>query len=196
MIAWNSAHHTCILLYGPCFLFQGHCVLEMPSGTGKTISLLSLLFAYHKVWSGVIAHVNVESCLIYEWRDRLVLLFKLWFPLATLKKLFFKVFECIPQKVNCLIYLMVCWMHCLSRIIQLDCIKNPADTLFDTTGTASHCWSGDILFKNCSRAHQSGGGVEETSQILWTGVWRHCKHTGHGSQLQKESMCASNGNKW
>jgi len=28
------------------FLFQGHCLLEMPSGTGKTISLLSLLVAY------------------------------------------------------------------------------------------------------------------------------------------------------
>ena len=44
--------------------------------------------------------------------------------------------------------------------------KKPAVILFATTGTASHCWSGDILFKNCSRAHQSGGGVEETSQIL------------------------------
>lgn len=27
-------------------LFQGHCLLEMPSGTGKTISLLSLIVAY------------------------------------------------------------------------------------------------------------------------------------------------------
>lgn len=26
---------------------KGHCVLEMPSGTGKTISLLSLIIAYH-----------------------------------------------------------------------------------------------------------------------------------------------------
>lgn len=26
--------------------FQGHCLLEMPSGTGKTITLLSLIVAY------------------------------------------------------------------------------------------------------------------------------------------------------
>lgn len=26
--------------------FKGHCLLEMPSGTGKTISLLSLVLAY------------------------------------------------------------------------------------------------------------------------------------------------------
>lgn len=31
-----------------CFA-QGHGVLEMPSGTGKTISLLSLIVAYQKV---------------------------------------------------------------------------------------------------------------------------------------------------
>ncbi|XP_062502096.1 general transcription and DNA repair factor IIH helicase subunit XPD-like isoform X2 [Corticium candelabrum] len=38
---------------------KGHCVLEMPSGTGKTVSLLSLIVAYHKV--------NPSSCskLIY-----------------------------------------------------------------------------------------------------------------------------------
>lgn len=35
---------------------QGHGVLEMPSGTGKTISLLSLIVAYQKVSFGV--HVN------------------------------------------------------------------------------------------------------------------------------------------
>lgn len=29
--------------------FQGHCLLEMPSGTGKTVSLLSLIVAYMKV---------------------------------------------------------------------------------------------------------------------------------------------------
>jgi DNA excision repair protein ERCC-2 len=28
------------------FVLQGHCVLEMPSGTGKTVSLLSLIVAY------------------------------------------------------------------------------------------------------------------------------------------------------
>ncbi len=26
--------------------FKGHCMLEMPSGTGKTVSLLSLIIAY------------------------------------------------------------------------------------------------------------------------------------------------------
>lgn len=31
------------------FTTQGHGVLEMPSGTGKTISLLSLIVAYQKV---------------------------------------------------------------------------------------------------------------------------------------------------
>lgn len=28
---------------------NGHCVLEMPSGTGKTVSLLSLIVSYQKV---------------------------------------------------------------------------------------------------------------------------------------------------
>lgn len=28
---------------------KGHCVLEMPSGTGKTVSLLSLIVSYQKV---------------------------------------------------------------------------------------------------------------------------------------------------
>jgi Rad3-related DNA helicase len=28
---------------------QGHCVLEMPSGTGKTVSLLSLIVSYQQV---------------------------------------------------------------------------------------------------------------------------------------------------
>jgi hypothetical protein len=28
---------------------HGHCVLEMPSGTGKTVSLLSLIVAYQHV---------------------------------------------------------------------------------------------------------------------------------------------------
>lgn len=32
-------------LFLPRF-FQGHCLLEMPSGTGKTTSLLSLILAY------------------------------------------------------------------------------------------------------------------------------------------------------
>jgi DNA excision repair protein ERCC-2 len=30
-------------------LSQGHCVLEMPSGTGKTVSLLSLIVSYMQV---------------------------------------------------------------------------------------------------------------------------------------------------
>lgn len=38
------------------FTAQGHGVLEMPSGTGKTISLLSLIVAYQKVSFDV--HVN------------------------------------------------------------------------------------------------------------------------------------------
>ena len=28
---------------------QGHCILEMPCGTGKTVSLLALIIAYHIV---------------------------------------------------------------------------------------------------------------------------------------------------
>ena len=28
----------------------GHCVLEMPSGTGKTVSLLSLIVAYQQYY--------------------------------------------------------------------------------------------------------------------------------------------------
>jgi DNA excision repair protein ERCC-2 len=28
---------------------KGHCVLEMPSGTGKTVSLLSLIVSYQQV---------------------------------------------------------------------------------------------------------------------------------------------------
>ena len=30
------------------YLMQGHCLLEMPSGTGKTTTLLSLIVAYMK----------------------------------------------------------------------------------------------------------------------------------------------------
>lgn len=33
------------------YLQQGHCVLEMPSGTGKTVSLLSLIVSYQQVHS-------------------------------------------------------------------------------------------------------------------------------------------------
>lgn len=29
---------------------KGHCVLEMPSGTGKTVSLLSLIVAYQQFY--------------------------------------------------------------------------------------------------------------------------------------------------
>jgi Rad3-related DNA helicase len=31
-------------------LFKGHCLLEMPSGTGKTICLLSLIVAYQQFY--------------------------------------------------------------------------------------------------------------------------------------------------
>ena len=37
----------------------GHCLLEMPSGTGKTISLLALIVAYMK------SHPNAVTKLIY-----------------------------------------------------------------------------------------------------------------------------------
>lgn len=37
---------VCTVDYKMCPLFQGHCLLEMPSGTGKTVSLLSLIVAY------------------------------------------------------------------------------------------------------------------------------------------------------
>lgn len=56
-----------------CFTAQGHGVLEMPSGTGKTISLLSLIVAYQKVSFGV--HVNdYLSCaeVIVLWSRQLI----------------------------------------------------------------------------------------------------------------------------
>ena len=31
---------------------KGHCLLEMPSGTGKTIALLSLIVAYQQFYPG------------------------------------------------------------------------------------------------------------------------------------------------
>lgn len=34
-------------------LLQGHCVLEMPSGTGKTVSLLSLIVSYQQVRNNI-----------------------------------------------------------------------------------------------------------------------------------------------
>lgn len=37
---------------------QGHCVLEMPSGTGKTVSLLSLIVSYQQV------DLNIEPLFI------------------------------------------------------------------------------------------------------------------------------------
>lgn len=39
-------------------LFQGHCVLEMPSGTGKTVSLLSLIVSYQQVYSPLSLSIN------------------------------------------------------------------------------------------------------------------------------------------
>lgn len=39
-------YHCDILATRFFFLFKGHCLLEMPSGTGKTVSLLSLVVAY------------------------------------------------------------------------------------------------------------------------------------------------------
>ena len=42
-----------------CLDAKGHCLLEMPSGTGKTISLLALIVAYMK------AHPSEVTKLIY-----------------------------------------------------------------------------------------------------------------------------------
>ena len=43
-------NHTFLTWVSPVRpVFQGHCVLEMPCGTGKTIALLSLIIAYHLV---------------------------------------------------------------------------------------------------------------------------------------------------
>jgi DNA excision repair protein ERCC-2 len=43
---WNR---LCGAEHSSDILMQGHCLLEMPSGTGKTISLLSLIVAYQQV---------------------------------------------------------------------------------------------------------------------------------------------------
>ncbi len=61
--------HTHTHIYIPP---QGHCVLEMPSGTGKTISLLSLIVAYLQVnkhqltkliyCSRTVQEINKVSC--------------------------------------------------------------------------------------------------------------------------------------
>lgn len=42
---------SCTVKYDriPLLAIQGHCVLEMPSGTGKTVSLLSLIVSYQQV---------------------------------------------------------------------------------------------------------------------------------------------------
>jgi len=39
---------------------KGHCVLEMPSGTGKTVSLLSLIVAYQYVSSLKYLSLSIE----------------------------------------------------------------------------------------------------------------------------------------
>ncbi|KAG6335367.1 hypothetical protein ID866_3730 [Astraeus odoratus] len=41
----------------------GHCVLEMPSGTGKTVSLLSLIVSYQQV------EVILSGCVLCLWRS-------------------------------------------------------------------------------------------------------------------------------
>jgi DNA excision repair protein ERCC-2 len=38
----------------------GHCVLEMPSGTGKTVSLLSLIVSYMQVSRAVSTCINPQ----------------------------------------------------------------------------------------------------------------------------------------
>lgn len=49
----------CIAIFLFEFFSQGHCLLEMPSGTGKTITLLSLIVAY------MLAHPLDVTKLIY-----------------------------------------------------------------------------------------------------------------------------------
>ena len=48
---------------------QGHCVLEMPCGTGKTVSLLSLIVAYQLVCALIMgndwAYLLVMCIIIY-----------------------------------------------------------------------------------------------------------------------------------
>ena len=42
---------------------QGHCALEMPSGTGKTVSLLSLIVAYQRVSGEVRTYVSFYTAI-------------------------------------------------------------------------------------------------------------------------------------
>lgn len=44
----SSIIHPSMLTYVETLDAGGHCVLEMPSGTGKTVSLLSLIVAYQQ----------------------------------------------------------------------------------------------------------------------------------------------------
>lgn len=43
-------HITCLSMKLETLDAGGHCVLEMPSGTGKTVSLLSLIVAYQQYY--------------------------------------------------------------------------------------------------------------------------------------------------
>src|SRR5690242_13382324 len=54
-----------------CLDAKGHCLLEMPSGTGKTISLLALIVSYQRFRPGAISKLiycsrtipEIEKCI-------------------------------------------------------------------------------------------------------------------------------------
>ena len=71
---WENNHNVNF----ECVCFQGHGVLEMPSGTGKTISLLSLIIAYQKV--------SLSVC-SYDFLLRLSVCFQLWSTVASHQKM-------------------------------------------------------------------------------------------------------------
>ena len=54
---------------------KGHCVLEMPSGTGKTVSLFSLIISYKRVSACTVLAYTVltrfsKSCILFAHRPR------------------------------------------------------------------------------------------------------------------------------
>ena len=54
---------------------KGHCVLEMPSGTGKTVSLLSLIVSYQQVSKrkfAPVSHIAYSTIQFYPTRRKLI----------------------------------------------------------------------------------------------------------------------------
>lgn len=54
---------------------KGHCVLEMPSGTGKTVSLFSLIISYQRVSACTVLAYTVlprfaKACILFAHRPR------------------------------------------------------------------------------------------------------------------------------